>query len=155
MRQADAVVGFRPPANRRAILRWTVRNMEIVRHKTQVPADMAKLCKLRDQVSQLCAEQGVPSKTARRMVLAIDEALSNVIEHAYLKDKQIELSVEITDEKVVAEIVDRGIPFDPCPYDASPDCRSYPRRGFGLYLIHMIVDRIEYERTKDGRNVLT
>jgi serine/threonine-protein kinase RsbW len=129
--------------------------MEIVRHKIRVPADMSKLCNLRDQVSQLCAEQEVPSKTTRRMVLAIDEALSNIIEHAYLKDKAIDLSVEITDDKVMAEIVDRGIAFDPSPYDASPDCRSYPRRGFGLYLIHMIVDRIEYERTNDGRNVLT
>ena len=33
--------------------------------------------------------------------------------------------------------------------------RSYPRRGFGLYLIHMIVDSIAYERTSDGRNLLT
>jgi serine/threonine-protein kinase RsbW len=130
--------------------------MEIVRHRVLVPADMAKLCELRDHLSQLCEELEVPSKTTRRMILAIDEALSNVIEHASLKEssKQIELSLEIAENKIVAEIVDRGIPFDPSPYNLSPDRRSYPRRGFGLYLIHMIMDQIHYERTSDGRNVL-
>ena len=131
--------------------------MEIVRHRILVPADMAKLCDLREQLSAICEQLGIPRKTTRRMVLAIDEALSNVIEHASLKEssKEIELSLEIADDKIVAEIVDSGIPFDPCPYNLSPDRRAYPRRGFGLYLIHMIIDQIHYERTSDGRNVLT
>ena len=130
--------------------------MEMVRRDIRVPADMSKLCELRDLLGRICEEQDVPRKTARRMVLAIDEALSNIIEHASLKDnsKDIELSLEISDERIVAEIRDRGIPFDPIPFD-SPDRRDYPRRGFGLYLIHMIVDRIDYERTDDGKNVLT
>jgi serine/threonine-protein kinase RsbW len=130
--------------------------MEIVRRDIRVPADMSKLCELRDLLATICEEQEVPRKTARRMVLAIDEALSNIIEHASLKDnsKDIELSLEISDDRIVAEIRDRGIPFDPIPFD-NPDRRAYPRRGFGLYLIHMIVDRIDYERTSDGRNVLT
>jgi serine/threonine-protein kinase RsbW len=118
---------------------------------------MAKLCELREQLSRLCEQLEVPPKTARRVILAIDEALSNVIEHASLKEssKEIELSLEIAGDRIVAEIVDRGVPFDPSPFNPSPDRRTYPRRGFGLYLIHMIIDRIEYERTSDGRNVLT
>jgi anti-sigma regulatory factor (Ser/Thr protein kinase) len=131
--------------------------MEIVRHRVLVPADMARLCELRDYLARVCEQQEVPSKTTRRLVLAIDEALSNVIEHASLKDssKQIELSLEFGEDKIVAEIVDNGIPFDPSPYNMGPNRRNYPRRGFGLYLIHMIVDQIQYERTSDGRNVLT
>ena len=131
--------------------------MEIVRHKILVPAETAKLSELRQYLSQLCAEENIPSKTTRRMVLAIDEALANVIEHADLKEdeKEIELSLEISDDKVVAEICDRGIPFDPTPRSEGPDRRTYPRRGFGLYLIHMIVDRITYERSSNGQNVLT
>jgi anti-sigma regulatory factor (Ser/Thr protein kinase) len=131
--------------------------MEIVRHKILVPAETAKLSELRQYLSHLCAQENIPPKTTRRMVLAIDEALANVIEHAGLKqgDQGIELSLEIKDDKIVAEICDRGIPFDPSPRSEGPDRRGYPRRGFGLYLIHMIVDRITYERTSDGQNVLT
>lgn len=131
--------------------------MEIVRHKILVPAEAAKLSDLRQYLSELCSEEGIPPKTTRRMVLAIDEALANVIEHADLQDgeKEIELALEIRGDKIVAEICDRGIPFDPTPRSEGPDRQTYPRRGFGLYLIHMIVDRITYERSSSGQNVLT
>jgi serine/threonine-protein kinase RsbW len=131
--------------------------MEAVPHKIQVPANTAKLSELREGLTQLCEDCGVPPKTMRRMILAIDEAVANVIEHAHLEeqDRQIDLSLEVGEEKIVAEICDRGVPFDPCPHGAQPDHRSYPRRGFGLYLIHMIADSVEYQRTNDGQNVLT
>jgi len=131
--------------------------MELVRHRMVVPADTSKLCDLRESLSLLCEQHGVPPKTVRRMVLAIDEALSNVIEHAHLRedDQAIELSIELCDDKIVAEICDNGIPFDPTPYNCQPDQRGFPRRGFGLYLIHMIVDSVDYQRTREGRNILT
>lgn len=131
--------------------------MEAVRHTILVPADTSKLCELREALVRISEEHGVPPKAMRRMVLAIDEALANVIEHAHLKDgdKEIELSLEITNDKIEAEIADKGMPFDPCQCGKHWDRNTYPRRGFGLYMIHMIVDSMEYERTSEGRNVLT
>jgi serine/threonine-protein kinase RsbW len=131
--------------------------MEAVRHNIVVPADTSKLCELRDALFRLSQAHGVPPKAMRRMVLAIDEALANVIEHACLKDgeKEIELSLKITQEKIEAAIADKGLPFDPCQCGKHWDRNTYPRRGFGLYMIHMIVDSMEYERTSEGRNVLT
>lgn len=130
---------------------------QLVRHKIVVPAETDKLSELRDHLSRLCEDNAVPPKVTRRMVLAIDEALANIIEHGQLPadDGAIELVLEMTESHVVAEITDRGIPFDPCPRGSEPDRRHYPRRGFGLYLIHMIVDSIEYRRTPSGCNVLT
>ena len=130
---------------------------EIVRHRIMVPAETSKLSELRESLTLLCDQYSVPPKVTRRMVLAIDEALANIIEHGQLNNAQngIELRLEVTDDRIVAEIKDRGIPFDPSPCGAQPDQRSYPRRGFGLYLIHMIVDSMEYQRTCDGCNVLT
>jgi len=54
--------------------------MEAVRHKILIPADTSKLCELREALFRLSEEHGVPPKAMRRMVLAIDEALANVIE---------------------------------------------------------------------------
>ena len=89
------------------------------------------------------------------MVLAIDEALTNIIVHGKIKkDDQIDLTVEIDDDQIVAEFQDSGVPFDPSLDRGTPDPKSFPHRGFGLYLIHLIVDEVEYERTEDGRNVL-
>lgn len=131
--------------------------MEAVRHKILVPADTSKLSELREALFRLSEEHGVPPKAMRRMVLAVDEALANVIEHAGLKDgqKEIELSIEISSDKIEAEISDKGMPFDPCRCGTHWDRNAYPRRGFGLYMIHMIVDAMGYERTSEGRNVLT
>jgi len=132
-------------------------NTETVRHKILVPADASKLCELRESLSQLCDQYEVSPKVTRRMVLAIDEALANIIEHAQLKEgaEEIELCLEVMEDRIVAEIADRGIPFDPSPRFTEPNPRLYPRRGFGLYLIHMIADSITYERTPEGRNILT
>lgn len=132
-------------------------NTEIIRHKIVLRADTSKLCDLRESLTALCDQHEVPPKVTRRMVLAIDEAIANIIEHARLPENEntIELSLEVADETIEAEISDRGIPFDPGPRFSEPDRNMYPRRGFGLYLIHMIADAITYERTDDGRNILT
>ena len=129
----------------------------VLHHEIRVEAETSQLSELRDKVYNLCAEEGVPAQATRLMVLAIDEAISNIIEHAKLEadKKQIALWLQIGENKIVAGICDQGRPFDPTPARKEPDSRSYPRRGFGLYLIHKIVDNIEYERTLDGQNVLT
>jgi anti-sigma regulatory factor (Ser/Thr protein kinase) len=126
------------------------------RNKIMVPVDTSKLYELREQLYQLCKENKVPPQTARRIVLAIDEALSNVMEHGNLRTEEgIEVSIEFQPNRIVATMRDRGIPFDPTPLNGGPDRRAFPRRGFGLYLIHLIVDRIEYQRTNCGQNILT
>ena len=131
--------------------------METVRHRILVPADTSHLCELRESLTHLCEQYEVSPKVTRRMVLSIDEAVANIIEHAQLEvnDKSIELCIEVMEDRIVAEVSDRGVPFDPSPRFTEPNPRRYPRRGFGLYLIHMIVDSIAYERTSDGRNLLT
>ena len=112
---------------------------------------------LREHIYQLCEVEGVPAQTTRLMVLAIDEAVANIIEHSDIPatNSEIELSLEIGDDKIVATIRDRGGPFDPRRIVSDPDPKAFPRRGFGLYLIHKIVDYLQYERTSEGENVLT
>ena len=90
------------------------------------------------------------------MVLAIDEAVTNIIVHGDVSphpDDTVSLNVEIEEDHIVAELQDRGAPFDPSIDRGGPDPKSFPRRGFGLYLIHLIADDLEYERTDDGRNI--
>jgi len=134
-----------------------MQNVEVLHLKITVPPDAARLCSLREHVYRLCEVEGVPAQTTRLMVVAIDEAVSNIIEHANLgtTKNEIELSLEIGDNKIVATICDHGKPFDPRHSRKEPDRASFPRRGFGLYLIHKIVDYLEYERTSEGQNKLT
>lgn len=123
----------------------------------------------------------------RKLVLAIDEAVANVIEHAYSATNgegvsTIELSIEVRPEKIIIRILDHGIPFDPSAgegdgkqtfegngesgtvlpgtteVEVSPSARrslsNFHRRGFGLQLIRLIMDEIDYKRTPQGENLL-
>ena len=130
--------------------------MEITQHKILVPLETSQLAGIRRRVEKICELHNVPALTTRRMVLAIDEALTNIIVHGEVgpHHDRVSLSVEIEEDHIVAELEDRGIPFDPSLDRGGPDPKSFPRRGFGLYLIHLIADDLEYQRTEDGRNVL-
>ena len=129
--------------------------MEITQHKIQIPVQTSQLAGVRRQVEKICEQHHVPGLTTRRMVLAIDEALTNIIVHGKMRPHdRVNLSVEIEDDQIVAEFQDRGVPFDPSLDRGGPDPKSFPRRGFGLYLMHLIADEMEYQRTEDGRNIL-
>ena len=130
--------------------------MEITQHKILVPLETSQLAGIRRRVEKICELHNVPALTTRRMVLAIDEALTNIIVHGEVgahPNDTVSLNVEIEEDHIVAEFEDRGIPFDPSIDRGGPDPKSFPRRGFGLYLIHLIADELEYERTEDGRNI--
>ena len=129
---------------------------QTVRSDILVSPDTAQLSELRASVYRFCEVHKIPSQTTSRMVLAIDEALANVIEHGVTGEEHpILVSMETDGERIIARLRDRGVPFDPTPVVDSPDNRRFPRRGFGLYLMHLIVDSMEYIRTEDGENILT
>ena len=129
--------------------------METVRSQIVIPADTSKLSDLRAQLFEICDENAVPPQTSRRLVLAIDEALANIIEHGSLTPKDsITIDMEIGEDEIVASLRDCGVAFDPTPVVGTPDNSQFPRRGFGLYLIQLIVDSIEYSRTPSGENLL-
>ncbi|MGQ9591397.1 MAG: ATP-binding protein [Planctomycetota bacterium] len=130
---------------------------QTARHRLLIPAQAAKLSDLREAISQIFEGYSLSPKLTRRMVLALDECVANIIEHGRVPetDGAIEIAIDVLDDRIVAEISDNGVPFDPSLRGEQRGSGSYPRRGFGLYLIHMIADSIEYERTPDGRNVLT
>lgn len=93
------------------------------------------------------------------IVLAIDEAVANVIEHGYSPDETgpIEIEVEIADTTLVTKIRDRARPYDPDSLP-TPNIREHvkagKRNGLGIFLIRKIMDEIHYTRCGEGQNEL-
>ena len=120
------------------------------------------LCVVRNALSELTAKLGFPEPECRAVVLAVDEALTNIIRHAYLGDseKPIEASFRriamLQDGQVeeALEIVleDRGITANPKKMcgRALEDVRP---GGLGLHFIRQSMDTVEFSRRK-GRNLL-
>jgi len=95
----------------------------------------------------------------QRMHVVFDEVLSNVIAYAYRDNKEhdIEINVQLADDRITVTISDDGIPFNPFRF-ASPDTKeSVEKRaigGMGIHLVRNLMSKVSYQRRVD-RNVLS
>ena len=92
--------------------------------------------------------------------LAVDEACSNVIDHAYtgIDQGEIRISLDLTETGIKITIQDDGAPFDPdCVAEpdltSSLECRC--ERGLGVFLIHEVMDEASYDFSTPGVNQIT
>jgi serine/threonine-protein kinase RsbW len=92
----------------------------------------------------------LPRGTQWRVLLALDEILSNVVRHARMRDGQaIQLSLSIAGEVVNVEIVDPGAAFNPLlapPPDTTSPLEQRQPGGQGIGLVRQLMDETSYER---------
>jgi serine/threonine-protein kinase RsbW len=94
--------------------------------------------------------------------LAVDEACSNVIEHAYGGEGHgdIECTCRVNNDGLTVIIRDYGCPFDP---SLVPEPDAYPSLeddtctggGLGLYFMRQLMDEVHFEFAPDTGNVVT
>jgi anti-sigma regulatory factor (Ser/Thr protein kinase) len=104
------------------------------------------LCVARGAVRQLAIVCGFTEENASAITLAIDEALSNVIRHAYHNDtgRRLELTCRAEADRLEFQIVDQGEPFDPAKIgERSSD--PLKTGGWGLQIIRQVMDDVEYK----------
>ena len=111
------------------------------------------------KVDAFCEANEVSPDVAYPVNLSLDEILTNTISYGYDDGEthRIEITVRLEAEALVVVIVDDSSAFDvtaaPEPdIEASLDERQVG--GLGLFLVHQMMDNVEYERV-DGRNVVT
>lgn len=103
-------------------------------------------------LDECCRDFGVDADTARDIVQAVDEALSNVMRHAYEGDsgQPIRIVCRCDGNEFQVEVCDLGREFDPFAQPVPPpdELRS---GGRGIFLIRSLMDGCEYRRA-DGWN---
>lgn len=119
----------------------------------QYRSDLGALPQMRALVSDTCRRAwGSDEEAAERLALAVHEAGSNIVLHAYDGEpgQPIELAVTVEAEQATATFRHAGRDFDPA--QVSPPAFDGSRdRGFGLYMIHKVVDTVAFSREADGR----
>ena len=125
-----------------------------------VANDTRHLLAVRDFISRMSRQGGLAAEDIHKLVLAIDEAVTNIIEHGYNKGEQgtIEIEAEWEQSKFKVVIRDSARVFNPESIPA-PDMAEHVKagrkKGLGLFLIRQIMDEVRY-RYKDGvQNELT
>ena len=121
----------------------------------RVPSRTEYLAAIRDVTRRMAVLAGFDGAQADQLALAVDEASTNVIEHAYrgAPDRRIELRFHERGDELQVEVVDDGEAVDP---RAVPqvDLRRYAseRRtgGLGMHLMGRIMDTVTFRRTARG-----
>lgn len=109
-----------------------------------------RLIAVREFVSDAARAFGFNDEEVSKIALAVDEACTNVIKHAYKFDpsKTIQVIVNAADRTFQIAIRDTGVQFNPTALHA-PDMKEYlshyRRGGLGVYLMKSLMDKVEYD----------
>jgi serine/threonine-protein kinase RsbW len=114
-----------------------------------VKSKTENLSQIRDFVSNAALIAGFDQSTADKIILAVDEACTNIIKHAYkyYPDGTIIVKIKISGSTFVVEILDHGNAFKPDSV-STPDIEEYYKQhrvgGLGMYLMKTLMDEVKY-----------
>lgn len=121
-----------------------------------IRSDLKELGRVREFVRGFCADTPVSPLSEDgigALVLAVNEAASNIMKHAYhgRADQWIEVQAEAFPTRVSIRLHHLGDPFDPSAV-SPPALDGSQESGFGVYLIAHSIDEVRYYRDERGRN---
>jgi sigma-B regulation protein RsbU (phosphoserine phosphatase) len=134
------------------------RRRPLTRSEREIRSDLKDLARAREFVRGFCRTlPGSPLDEDRvaELELAVNEAASNVMKHAYhgRTDQRIHLEAEAFPDHVAVRLHHLGDPFDPSA--APPPAFDGSREsGFGVYLLTKSVDEVRYYRDERGGNCI-
>ncbi|MGD2104110.1 MAG: ATP-binding protein [Anaerolineae bacterium] len=124
------------------------------------PARYESLAAIDRFVAEGAKEAGFDRCKAYQVRLAVDEACSNIIDHAYGGEGPgvIECSQHVQGGDLTIMLRDYGKPFDPSSVpepDIEGDLEDRTGGGLGLYFIRQIMDEVTFDFDSEDGNVLT
>jgi serine/threonine-protein kinase RsbW len=123
------------------------------------PGFYSSLEKIAGFVCAIAQDTGFDNASLYAIETAVDEACSNIIEHAYGGEGVGNIDITCISKTDQLEIIihDMGIPFDidrvPEP-NLTTDLENRPSHGLGLYLMRKWMDEVRFEFTATSGNYL-
>lgn len=124
----------------------------------QFESQLSQLADIRAFVRACCDEHQLPSRHAKEfgeLELALQEAATNVIRHAYagVPGRPIWVQVDAEPHAVAVHLLHHGGPFDRQKV-RPPVFDGHAEGGWGVYLIEQSVDEVCYECPEQGRSMV-
>jgi serine/threonine-protein kinase RsbW len=125
-----------------------------------IAGNFENLAKIGDFIDQAATRAGLDDHGTYAIQMAVDEACTNIIEHAYGGEGkgQIRLTCAVKKTGLQVIIYDQGVPFDPAQV---PELNIYapleerPEGGMGVFFIRKLVDRVEFKfGTSEGNQLI-
>ena len=124
-----------------------------------VPSSSENLAMIRSFVGEVAFRASLNEEESLLLAVAVDEACSNVIEHAYGHDatQQVTVRAVLDDETIRFDVIDNGKGFDPSllePKDPRELVKERASGGLGMGLIRKIMDEVVYHIVPGVKNEL-
>src|SRR3990172_2642250 len=120
-----------------------------------VLSDLKFLYVIRSALYPVLVDAGFGRRAARKIILAVDEACSNIIKHAYEGDhtKTITLTVSADDGRITLRLRDYGKRVDVSTI-APRKLDDVRPGGLGTHFMGAVFDRVEYGTDQEEGTVL-
>ena len=141
-------------------IRYTPKQFESTLTETLVlKNDVHEVTRFSSFIKSVTEKLGIETSLARKLRLAVEEAVVNVINYAYPAGTEGDITIKMMSDGHILrfQIIDAGVPFDPTKKDKTDTTLSVEDRqigGLGILLVRELMDTINYERV-DGKNILT
>ena len=124
--------------------------------KKSYPATLSNLKKIRATIKDFLKIYEVDLKIIKNIQLAVDEAVTNIIKHAYKgenKNNIIKIELEYKNKKFLIHLYDNGIKVD--KKDIKPrSLDNIKPGGLGVYFIDHLMDETKYLKSNKWINHL-
>lgn len=110
------------------------------------------LTQVRRFVTDAARAAGLAPEAVDAVCLAVDEACTNAIKHAYRDrdDGAVSIKTSVKDNRFTVIISHTGAPFDRSQYHPPTQLVEHARRrhrgGFGITLMSRLMDNVEFRR---------
>ncbi|MCZ7601705.1 MAG: ATP-binding protein [Melioribacteraceae bacterium] len=134
----------------------TAKTNNITREIT-VKSSTDNLAAIREFIQNSALESGFSQEIVSKISLAVDEACTNVIKHAYKfsPDREITVHTKLEKSKFTILITDTGDKFDP-NLIPEPNLKEYHKQrkvgGLGMYLMKKLMDEVQYNTLSGNQN---
>ena len=124
-----------------------------------ISSELSNLGVVADFIAESARADGLEEHDAYHVQMAVDEAITNVIQHAYhgTRAGRIDISCERRGDEFIVEIQDFGKPFDPSRVRTPRVKGSLSRRtigGLGVFFMKQLMDSVEFSRDAKRGNLV-
>lgn len=119
----------------------------------ELPTDLAQVEKATNKLKERMLAAGWDEDSTFKMILAVDEALTNAMKHGNKLDigKKVLVDSAITSEEIKISVQDEGEGFDPNNLPDPTTETLLENHGRGVFLMREFFDEVEF--SDGGRQV--
>ena len=122
----------------------------MIRGTLTIRSDLTEVASAREWVSALARQAGLSFQESYELQLALSEACTNSIKHAYSMEKGhvLKVSATIDDDQICLVIRDFGRKMDLQKYQ-KPNLEVPAESGYGIYLLWRFMNEVRFDVSHD------